>query len=321
MAFRIHSLTAAEDIDLLVRLMQSVDRHESLGLVIVPDMLRLELLEVPSEWHVETLVWLSGDDTPVAMASFQVNESELVSGERVTSHCRVQVDPVARDTHLPAEIMAWFRERTLAKLGPEAIVETIARVDEPWKSAWMAEAGLRPDRRFLRMKRDMSRPVPPPDVPAGYFIRSFQPDDEVALLVEAFNLSFAEHYGHYPETVEEFKQYRSVPDANPAHDLAAYAPDGSIAGVCWCGKEMSTSGPTYWINVIGTVPAHRGIGLGRALLRIGLALLAAEGAPVALLGVDGDNAHQPDRLYRSEGFEPVHTTVVYNCPVGELSFL
>lgn len=315
--FRLYRATRASDVDLVVRLLKSVRSADGIEMAIAPEELRLNLIEGMDGWSVDTRFWLDDSGTPVAMASCQIPVIPAFDADRPVAYLQVQVDPLARETALPTHILAWFRERTLADLGETALVETNARLDETWKTTWMTAAGVRPDRHFLRMRRQMDQPVPPVEIPEGYAIRTSQEGEDPAPWVDAINLAFADHYDWHPNTVEQWRQYHSGPDSRPDYDLAAIAPDGTMAGLCICGRETTDDGVQWWVYVVGTTPPHRGKGLGRALLRAGLHRLAADGSTSAMLGVDSDNAYQPDRLYRSEGFVSVYTTVVYRCPVTE----
>ena len=67
------------------------------------------------------------------------------------------------------------------------------------------------------------------------------------------------------------------------------------------------------IAVLGTVPEARRIGLGRALLRWGVAWLEIHDAPRITLLVDGDN-EQALVLYLSEEFHVARTREVWAKP-------
>jgi ribosomal protein S18 acetylase RimI-like enzyme len=86
--------------------------------------------------------------------------------------------------------------------------------------------------------------------------------------------------------------------------------DGEVAG--FCRNELFAARGE--IGTVGTLPAARGIGLGRALLRWGVAWLERETPhPITLL-VDGDNEGALG-LYRSEGFEITRRRHLWSQPV------
>jgi ribosomal protein S18 acetylase RimI-like enzyme len=56
-----------------------------------------------------------------------------------------------------------------------------------------------------------------------------------------------------------------------------------------------------WVIELGVLEEHRGLGIGRALLRRVFAELAAKGRTVVKLNVDGENESGATRLYKREG--------------------
>jgi GNAT superfamily N-acetyltransferase len=66
--------------------------------------------------------------------------------------------------------------------------------------------------------------------------------------------------------------------------------------------------PHYYLSFLGTDPAHRGKGLGMALLADNLARIDAEGAPAYLESSDPANARRYERLgfVRIGEFKPPH---------------
>src|ERR1051325_7423145 len=92
--------------------------------------------------------------------------------------------------------------------------------------------------------------------------------------------------------------------------LLAYR-QGRVAG--FCRNELhATRGE---VGTLGTVPAARGIGLGRALLRWGVGWLERESTLPVTLMVDGANDGAL-ALYRSEGFAVTRTRHAWMRPGG-----
>jgi mycothiol synthase len=92
-----------------------------------------------------------------------------------------------------------------------------------------------------------------------------------------------------------------------ADDLLLLRDGDELIGYCWLKVEHGV-GEFY---VVGVSPDRQGEGLGRQLVRAGLARLAERGIRTASLYVEGDNAPAL-RLYRSFGFADHSIDVQYS---------
>jgi ribosomal protein S18 acetylase RimI-like enzyme len=106
------------------------------------------------------------------------------------------------------------------------------------------------------------------------------------------------------------------PEYRPDLDLVAVAPDGTLAGFCLCsiGREENArlGRDEGWVDTLGTHPAYRKLGLGRALLLTGLRRLRASGIAVAVLGTGQGNPAVA--LYESAGFRVAYHVLWYRRP-------
>uniref|UniRef100_A0A832I639 GNAT family N-acetyltransferase n=1 Tax=Eiseniibacteriota bacterium TaxID=2212470 RepID=A0A832I639_UNCEI len=171
--------------------------------------------------------------------------------------------------------------------------------------AFAARHGLVHARRFWRMERPAA-PAAAPVWPAGIAVRTFDGSDAaLADWNDVYNASFAGHWRFVPGTLEEARAIAAAPLFDPAGLALAYR-DGRCLGFC----RTESAGEIGVIGVLGTHPAARGLGLGRALLRWGVAHLAGRGfARIGLL-VDGRNDGAL-ALYRSEGFAVTRTREIW----------
>lgn len=99
----------------------------------------------------------------------------------------------------------------------------------------------------------------------------------------------------------------------PEFDFVAIAGDGSPASsaLFWFDPQYSYTE----IEPVGTVPAHRGAGVGSALLKFGLRRLQDAGAATAVVGARADPDYPvPRRLYRSVGFTSIATQAIVLSP-------
>ena len=168
-------------------------------------------------------------------------------------------------------------------------------------AAFAARHGYRHARIFWKMERPGPDPVAP-EWPRGVAVRVFDRSERaIADWNEAYNASFARHYRYVPSTLEHARQLAATPHFLSDGLALAYR-DGRCVGFCRnerIGKEAE-------IGVLGVIPEAQGVGLGRALLRWGVAWFGARGDDRVTLRVDGENESALG-LYRSEGFEVVRT--------------
>jgi mycothiol synthase len=140
-------------------------------------------------------------------------------------------------------------------------------------------------------------------LPAGYFLRRFQPGD-APLLTQVQNAAFGDEWGFCPNTVAQI-EYRTAM-SNTCHDgiwlLCDAAAPGKAAGYCWTFLGPVDGGIRGVIGMIGVAPEHRGRGLSRALLHAGMGSLLDAGVDHIGLHVDRSNAAAL-ALYQAAGFQ------------------
>lgn len=223
----------------------------------------------------------------------------LGSGAEPWGMMRVGVHPGARRRGIGRAIAG----AVIAALEAKRVPETLGSLWRPADDAeGFAEAlGFEHERWFWMMERPRGD-VRPPEWPAGVTTRVF--DRSEAMLRDwnaAYNGSFIDHWRFVPSSLEDAARYAASPGFAADGLLVAYR-DGEPAGFCRCERYPSRGE----IGVLGTTRAARGIGLGRALLRWGVAWLESHTTTPVTLVVDGDNERALS-LYRSEGFEVTRT--------------
>jgi len=230
---------------------------------------------------------------------------------------RFQVRPTVRDQGLEDQVIAWAAEqlRAIARTTQKPVkLRVNARDSQAKKIAFLEQHGFTVVRHFYRMTRSLMEPLPVPQLPAGYTVRSLA-HDAVAAWVEMFNQTFIDHWNFHPLTLEQRQRWLIEPDYDADLDLVAVAPDGTFAAFCFgsIGAENNTrtGRKEGWIADLGTRRGFRQIGLGRAMLLSGLHQLKAKGIDTALLGVDAENPCGALRLYESVGFRPFFTSLAY----------
>lgn len=120
------------------------------------------------------------------------------------------------------------------------------------------------------------------DLPPGFSIRSMADDDDVEARRAVLGLSFGHADPAEWVSQETYRELQRAPDYRKELDLYVAAPEGTFAacGIAWHDpvNRVGTFEP------IGTRPAYRRIGLGRAIIMEGSNRLAALGATRAWVG-------------------------------------
>lgn len=196
--------------------------------------------------------------------------------------------------HAPDDdLVAWgiaCAQRLAAPSGNPATLDTACRAADHARIALLRRHGfVEQGVRTLHYARTLTEPIPEPALPQGYVIRPVTGEAEVAALVALHRAAF----GTEQMTAAERLIWMAAADYDPALDLVAVAPDGSLAATCFCAiyrEENRLSGGHDGVtDPLATHPAHQGRGLARALLCAGMTRLRARCAQRALLGTSSDN--------------------------------
>lgn len=170
-------------------------------------------------------------------------------------------------------------------------------------------------RELWQMSRPLAAPAAPaawePDAvraSAGVTITGYRgPEDDAGLL--AVNAAaFADLPDQGSWTSADVQARVSADWFDPAGLFLARTDAGEIVGFHWTKQHSPTVGEIY---VLACDPAWQGRGLGRALIDIGLAHLAARGVRRALLYVDGANTVARS-AYAATGFRDSRRDVLYH---------
>ncbi len=122
----------------------------------------------------------------------------------------------------------------------------------------------------------------------------------VVALLEA---QFREHHIELGPLAEAVRGMLSEPARGVILLARAPGPVGvAVVAFTW---TLEHGGATAWLDELFVLPAHRGRGVGRALLHRALAIAKDHGCAAVDLEVDADHA-RAERLYEREGFAP-HT--------------
>jgi mycothiol synthase len=200
-----------------------------------------------------------------------------------------------------------------------AALELAARADDDEIRLFVPKTG--PGERFARsmgmtyrssmwrLSLPAAAPVPPPALPSGVVGRTFGDWLPLQQYVDLLNTVFVDHPGPISWTVGQLEYGHSRPDFDPTSILLvspASCPEEPIAFVRTAlgPPEGHDPAPVGEVRIVGVMPDWRGRGLGRELLRWGIADLRSRGAGPVQLSVEAENELALG-LYRRTGFEPV----------------
>jgi mycothiol synthase len=146
--------------------------------------------------------------------------------------------------------------------------------------------------------------------PDGVAVHHLDPSDRVGLsdFARCLNEAFRELAGHTDSSADDIRAW---------FDEEGYLEGGICllrrlqepAGTVWVMREAENRMAAE-VGAFGIVDRHRGLGLGRSLLRYACSFAAGMGLDPVILSVNAEN-EAALRLYRSEGFVLTETVVCY----------
>jgi ribosomal protein S18 acetylase RimI-like enzyme len=147
-------------------------------------------------------------------------------------------------------------------------------------------------------RRSLDAPIPEARPPPGYVVRARGDEEELPARSWASWRAF--HPDEPKDRYEGWEWYRNIQRA-PSYrrdlDMVSVAPTGEIASFCTVWFDDVTR--SAYFEPVGTVPKHRRLSLGKAVMCEGLRRLKRLGATIAFVGSYSPEAHA---LYSSAGF-------------------
>jgi mycothiol synthase len=159
-----------------------------------------------------------------------------------------------------------------------------------------------------RLELPLATDVPEPVWPADVVTSEFGDWLPLQRYVDMINLTFADHPTPLSWTLAQVQHAHAQPDFDASKILLVSpatraANPIAFARIALEPQDDTGSAPTGEIRLVGVIPEWRGRGLGRELLRWGVAELRARGAGRVQLTVEAQNDLALG-LYRRTGFEP-----------------
>jgi GNAT superfamily N-acetyltransferase len=192
------------------------------------------------------------------------------------------------------DILDWFAAET-----PGAARQTFSRSGNVDARRRIERRGYAHDAAApwdLMNMRDL-RDIEEPSLPPGYQLKTMREIDDVALRVAVHRAAWE------PSSLTEEKYAVAMATWPYRHDFdfVVEAPDGSLAtsALGWYDEDNRVGE----FEPVGTHPAHRRLGLARAVLLFGMQRFRDAGATHAIIGCRGDAAYPaPKLVYESVGF-------------------
>jgi mycothiol synthase len=265
-----------------------VDLRELFGLAIVKDNARL---------------WFDSKGEIVGFAIVDHNSNLLFEIDRHAAH--PDIEP---------EIVTWGVKcirRAMPKQSSSLTLDASCRDDDDDRISFLERYGFAPqETKLLTMVRSLKKPIPAPQLPAGFSIRHVAGNDEVEAVVSLHRAAFRTEN----MTIEERLAMMGVPEYQAELDLLAIAPDNGFAGCCMCSIsqiENKHSGRSEgYTDPIATHPDFRRRGLALALLLTGFQKLQKHGIDLAVLGTSSENTAMR-RTAKAAGFSVRSTKLWY----------
>lgn len=177
-------------------------------------------------------------------------------------------------------------------------------------TAELERFGFTAVRELHQLRRRLTGPIETPDTPDDVSIRAFVPGQDEDAWVAVNAAAFASHPEQGRWTIADLAAREQESWFEPSGFLMAWR-GSELVGFHWTKIHDDGAGEVY---VIGVSPDAQGLGLGKTLLKLGLASLQQRGCMEVLLYVDGDNTVAM-RLYERTGFRSYDLDVQWAAPV------
>lgn len=198
-------------------------------------------------------------------------------------------------------LAAVVQDRAAGKASGEARLFSAVLPGDAAAARLLGARGYEWTRRFWHMEIDLpgrsDRPAPPP----GIELRRLDPERDLPAAHRILEEAFEDHWDHTPTAYEEFLDLNVRDDGFDPTLWIVAAHAGAPVGVL-CGSAHPDRG---WIDQLGVLRSHRGMGIATALLWESFAGFGRLGLTRVRLNVDSDNPTGAVSLYQRVGMRVV----------------
>jgi ribosomal protein S18 acetylase RimI-like enzyme len=284
----------------MARLVQAVDQHDD-G-VVEPIRTHLE-----DEWA--NPLFDAADDTALAFSDAGTLAAFAICwGIEPTASVEawINVLPAYRGHGLGTWLVRWAELRTRRYLASGSRTLLRPSVSSDAGRAFLASLGYEHVRTFWHMSRVLDGTEMAGAPPDGVTIRPYREGDGPALH-RVLESAFEDHFSFEPMAYDvwEAGNLRAPSTELSLIFLAERAGEPVAALIAGFVEDES------WVIELGVQREHRGLGIGRALLRRVFAELVTRGRTSVKLSVDGENESGAPRLYEREGMKRGRSWQVY----------
>ncbi len=264
---------------------------EDVRIAVLPDGQVVGAMEV---WNSSPYVrsWLWGRVHP-AYEGQGIGTDLLHWGE---ARARENVAKAERDTHITMQLGTY---------------------PNPLAEALFGQEGFTHIRYSFTMKRTMTGPPEPPEVPQGIVIRPIRAPEEYEAIHRAETEAFRDHWGYILRPFEASFRDLMHSVSDPTHDPSLWyvAIDGDdVAGLILCKMHLEE---TAWITIVAVRKPWRKRGLGLALLYHAFGEIYRRGQRTIQLDVDAENLTGALRLYQRAGMDVYRQFALYEKVIRE----
>jgi mycothiol synthase len=221
------------------------------------------------------------------------------------------VHPRVQGEGIETQILAWGAEQveSWSRAYDEYLfLRSSCSASDTQRIALLEQHGFVPQQtQAIRMACSLHELIPLFQLPPGFTLRHSPTRHEIEAYVEMYR----ETCDTVQMTVERRLADMYRPEYVPDLDLFVVEPGGNLVSFCFClaqPKNQDDEQNEGLVAGVGTRPAFRNRGLGRAVLLAGLSGLKDYGVDTAILSLEKTNT-SAQHLYTSVGFSIVSTTL------------